>query len=241
MNARIEWIEETPSSFALGEVLLTLGEAVEKHRRNVGVGATAAAPAQYADCNIAAPSAAGQGIVRRLQALLQREVPGSGVLQTGFLDAETCAAWRDYTADKPWMRTYPGNFNITNILDTLDGASVDTNGRIVHHWKCNGPMVTPNCAQVPPRGDADPCPAGMQRDDTTRECVPLVECPPGQQRDSAGQCVPIVCGEGEVFDPVSGQCVAAPKTSSKKRKSSTGGLLLLASAAVAAIAMATQV
>jgi len=235
VNARIQWIEEGPS---LQSVFQSLGEVVQQHKSTLG--ATASNPAQYVDCNIAAPSAAGQGIVKRLQALLQREVPGAGVLQTGFLDAETCAAWRDYTADKPWMKAYPGNFNITNILDTLDGASVDpSTGRVVHHWRCNGPMVTPDCTQVPARaGEVDTCPEGTERDPTTKKCVPSEPCPPGQERDENGVCAPIKCPDGQQFDLTSGRCVPTPKTSAKKK--SNKGLLLLASAAAAAIAIATQ-
>lgn len=219
------------------------------------LGATAQNPAQYADCNIAAPSDTGKEIIKRLQALLQREIPNSGVLQTGFLDAETCAAWRDYTADKPWYRKYPGNFNITNILDTLDGASVDANGVIVHHWRCNGPVVSPDCTKVPGRKpETDPCPIGQERDATSGDCVPLPPCPPGEKRDettgecvtlgpcppgekrdvASGDCVTIQCPNGQVLDLKTNQC--APIKVSKGKKKSDLGLLLLAGAVLAAAA-----
>ena len=213
MNAHIEWIDEPV----------------------VGLGATAQSPTQYADCNIAAPSETGKGIIRRLQALLQNAIPNSGVLQTGYLDAETCAAWRDYTATRPWMRQYPGNFNITNILDTLDGASVDPDtNRIVHHWRCNGPQITPDCTKVPARVTADPCPAGQRKDPTSGLCVE-VPCAPGERREVAsGACVPIVCPDGQTFNNTTNKCepISTPKVSGKKK--SNLGLLLLAGATVAA-------
>lgn len=118
------------------------------------VGATADNPKVYADCNLAAPSETGKEIIKRLQAMLQRQMPDYNVKQTGFLDAETCAAWRDSPTGQNLARmgiTYPSNFNVTNILDTLDGASVDADGNIQHHWVCQSQMISPDCSKVAAR------------------------------------------------------------------------------------------
>lgn len=125
---------------------------VEWIESNGMLGATASNPKQYADCNIAAPSEAGKEIIRRLQSFLQTQVPNSDVKVTGFLDQQTCRAWRasptGVMLEQTFGLPYPANFNITNILDTIDGRTGDT-----HHWSCNGSMVVPDCSQVPMRVD----------------------------------------------------------------------------------------
>ena len=135
------------------------------------LGASASNPKQYADCNIAQPSAAGKEIIRRLQAYLQQQVPNSNVKQTGFLDQQTCRAWQVSPAGK-FLESlgipYPANFNITNILDTLDGATANADGTITHHWVCNGPQVTPDCTQVPMRTDCGP---GQVFDSAAGKCI----------------------------------------------------------------------
>lgn len=239
----IEWIiEQPPTTFPPNVHML---------------GATAANKAKYADCNIAQPTEAGKQIVTKLQKFLQERVPGSGVLQTGYLDAETCAAWRDYTADKTsFMGPYPQNFNINNILDTIDGADV-INGQVVHFWECNGPKISPPCDQVPPRvpgGGADPCPTGKKRNEESGQCEDIVcpegkvlqgnlcvaeSCPPGWEVDlMTGDCKQIVCPEGEVFLVETGQCGPIPQPTPTTGRRKGKGVLLLAGAALAAIVAA---
>jgi hypothetical protein len=205
MNARIQWIDDAPTvGLGTRPRVWWLGD----DPKIATLGATAAKPAVYPDCNLAAPSEAGKGIIRRLQARLQTEVPNSGVVQTGFVDAETCAAWRDGPTSKFLTKIgfpYPGNFNVTNILDKLDGASVDPKtGKIVHHWVCQGAKVSSDCTKSKSRGPgADPCPEGKKRNEATGLCEDVaIECPPGQQLDPAtGTCVdspPFECPEGMV-------------------------------------------
>lgn len=184
------------------------------------IGATASNPARYDDCNLAAPSATGREIIKRLQAVLQREMPGYDVLQTGYLDAETCAAWRDSPTGRmleSFGIPYPTNFNVTNILDKLDGASQGPDGRIRHHWQCASDMISSDCSKSTPRGSGDPCPRGQQRDPET------------------GSCHDIVCGQGQALDPESGECVATAK---KKKGKTNWGVALLGAAVVAAGAFA---
>lgn len=182
------------------------------------LGATADNRALYEDCNLAMPSETGKEIIKRLQAMLQRQMPGYDVLQTGFIDAETCAAWRDSPTSKFLTSIgipYPQNFNVTNILDTIDGRTGSQ-----HHWRCNGPKVSPDCSKTTPRGTGDPCPIGQKRDPAT------------------GACKDIVCGAGQEFDPETNGCVDVSPTPRKKKKKSKLGLLLLGGAAAAAAAYA---
>lgn len=235
----IEWIQDPPPSTPGGVF---------------GLGATAQNPMQYADCNIAKPTEAGKQIITKLQKFLQQQVPGSRVLQTGFLDAETCAAWREYTRDKKFMGPYPQNFNIHNILDTVDGASV-AGGKVVHHWKCNGPIIFPPCDQVPPRtGDADPCPDGQQRNSETGACEDIVcpegqivrgkkcvaeSCPGGYRLNlETGDCDLITCPEGQMYNLEAERCEEPQPVTTKGKRKSGGGLLLLAGAALGAIILA---
>jgi hypothetical protein len=102
-----------------------------------GLGWSGDNPIVLLDANLAAPSESGKQINRDLQAFLRDR--GFSVQVTGFLDKPTVEAWRDWTADKSWYTAWPGNFNVTNILDTIYGA--DSSG---HFWVVQGERIVPD-------------------------------------------------------------------------------------------------
>ena len=87
------------------------------------------------------------------------------------------------------------------------GVCVPINCGVGKHWDA----VTGKCeldAVVPPATLT--CPPGQKLSADGLMCIPdtitVSECGPGKERNAAGVCVPINCGVGKHWDPITGQC-----------------------------------